>query len=231
MAGQIIAKSVEQSMTVLEELAEDLNKRQLEFAQQYLADPKRDHAKAYMAAYENCGSLATADACGKRLLRHGTPTREYIDACLLEARTHGFMKLRINEEFVLNELFKLAAVNIKDFYDHNGNMLPIHQIADEAAAGVSKIRERVIKRTRDDEEGVEEELVQRDLEIADKKGALNLLGQHLAMFTQKHQHDISGEMKVAQFFDAISQEVTDSLVSPLPADNLRLDTTIDSGNG
>lgn len=83
---------------------------------------------------------------------------------------------RITQDEVIAELGKIALSNVRDLYDADGNLLPVHQLPEEVAAAIAMIE--VV-------EGKNEVLSTKKVKLHDKKSALDTLAKHLGMLTEK----------------------------------------------
>lgn len=101
----------------------------------------------------------------------------YVEVTKLIASEHVIGSLEITEELIMRELAKLAFSNVKRLYSESGRLMEPHELPDEVAAAITKVKETVIRRDNDNHE----ELVRREYEFADKKGSLQLLGNTKAI--------------------------------------------------
>jgi len=151
-----------------------LTPKQQAFCEQYLVDLNATQA-AIRAGY----SPKTAQEQSSRLLSKAI-VAEFIQQ-LMDARSK---KTEVSSEVVLRELLSLATVDLSLAYDENGNLKQIHDIPPEvrkAIAGVETYYERVGK----DEEGNPDLCTVKKLKFWDKTRALELLGRHLKLFTDR----------------------------------------------
>ncbi len=86
-------------------------------------------------------------------------------------------KLEITAERVLQEIARLAYVDISRAYDVNGGLLPLHDMPEDVRRAIASVEVT--------EERVDGEVVGeiRKVKFWDKKGSLDLLGRHLKLFT------------------------------------------------
>ncbi len=151
-----------------------LTARQERFVEEYLIDLNATQA-AIRAGY----SVKTANEQGSRLLSN-VSVRARIDEALAErSRRTG-----INQDRVLRELARLAFVNAPDLINVTDATLLEDASPDDTAAIASV---KVKRRATDDGDEVE-----REIRLADKLKALELLGKHLGMFTDRLAVDITG---------------------------------------
>jgi hypothetical protein len=84
---------------------------------------------------------------------------------------------------VVAELARLAFANMADFVDENGHPKPVHQLTRDQAAAIRKVSASTVRRPGKDGQA---ETVEHSaqLELADKRAALQLLGQHTGIFAE-----------------------------------------------
>lgn len=166
-----------------------LTEKQKRFADEYLID--LNATRAYKAAYPNCKSDATASQAGSRLLRNVKVT-----TYVTERQREREKRTEITQDWVLKELYKIAAVNGSDFskivrrsgvdmetgkpieYDAV-QFTPTDELPEEKRAAISAIKET--------KSGL-------SVESYDRVKALELLGKHLGMFTDKTE--VSGDIHI-----------------------------------
>ncbi len=151
-----------------------LTPKQERFTEEYLIDLNATQA-AIRAGY----SVRTANEQGSRLLSN-VSVRARIDEALAErSRRTG-----INQDRVIRELARLAFVNAPDVINMDEAMIRVDASPDDTAAITSVKVKRIPGETGD---GVE-----REIRLADKLKALELLGKHLGMFSDRLAIDITG---------------------------------------
>lgn len=91
------------------------------------------------------------------------------------------------KEAILRELKRTSLADIRKLYDANGNLLPIHEWPDDAAAGVTQVE------VFEEFEGQGQERIKvgevRKVKLVDKLKALELKGKAQALFIEKQQHN------------------------------------------
>jgi phage terminase small subunit len=88
-------------------------------------------------------------------------------------------KLEITVERVLNEIARLAFADIRNCFNADGTLKPLHELDDDTAAAL--VGMDVIEIENDGTTRV----VAKKFKFADKKGSLELLGKHLKMFVDR----------------------------------------------
>lgn len=108
--------------------------QQTAFADHWLVEQNVTKA-AVMAGY----SEKTAGKIGHRLF-HDPLIQTYIN----ERRGKIQEKLHLTQEMVIAELWKVAKVDIRQFFDDNGRPIPVQDLPDEAAAAMAGIEVEVV---------------------------------------------------------------------------------------
>lgn len=138
------------------------------------------HGNATQAAIEAGYSEKGAAVRGSELLR----IRNIQDR-VEELRAQRRKRVELSADWVLKRLMAIAGVDIADLFDDLGNLLPIKDIKKKARFAVSSIE------TYHENVGTKEEpeiQTVKKIKLCSKEKALELLGRHLEMFTQKHEH-------------------------------------------
>lgn len=151
---------------------EALTAKQERFVEEYLVDLNATQA-AIRAGY----SERTAYTMG-----HQTKNLPHIAAAIAARRATLSDKAGITTERVLAELAKIGFSDIRKMFTPGGNLLPIAELDDDAAACLSSV-EVVTRRAPGGEEAEVEHVAK--IKLWDKKGALVDIGKHLGMFTEK----------------------------------------------
>ena len=150
-------------------MSNKLNKKQLLFCKEYIVDLNATQA-AIRAGY----SKKTAQQIGSRLLLN-VVIQERIQG-LFDKRSE---KTEITAERVLKELAAISFIDFKDMFDENGTMLEIHEMPENIRRSIGGI---IVTSTSGKEA---QEFITKNIKIIDKRGTLELIGRHLAMFTDK----------------------------------------------
>lgn len=159
-----------------------LTKKQKLFCEEYLIDLNATQA-AIRAGY----SPATAYSIGSENL-----TKPEIRTCIDKALAERSKRTGINADRVIQELAKIALLNITDVVNADDATIKGCANRDDTAAILS-----VKVKTIPTQDG---DIVEREVKMNDKIKALELLGKHLGMF--KDKVELSGELGV-QIIDDI----------------------------
>lgn len=150
---------------------------QQRFVQEYLVDLNATQA-AIRAGY----SPRTAKAQGSRLLTN-VAVKQAIDAALA-ARAE---RVEIKADDVLRELLRIATTDISEAFTEEGRLKPLKDIPKEIRRAIASVEidewanplgDGPLGRT-------------SKLKFWDKPKALELLGKHLKLFTEKVEHTFS----------------------------------------
>ncbi len=147
-----------------------MTNKQKRFCEEYLIDLNATQA-AIRAGY----SPDSARQSGSDNMNN-----PYIRARIDKAIAEQSKRTGVNADRVIRELAKIAFVNSDNVIDADTAKLKDDVTADDTAA-ISSVRVKTIPTA--DGEGVE-----REIKLADKTKALELLGKHLGIFTDKVEH-------------------------------------------
>jgi len=165
-----------------------LTQKQKRFCEEYLVDLNATQA-AIRAGY----SPDTAYSIGAENLK-----KPEIRARIDKAMAERSKRTGVNAERVLRELAKIAFVNAPDVIDLDKAVVLDSATPDDTAA-ISGVK---VKRSITDSG----ETIEREIKLADKIKALELLGKHLGMFTDKME--LSGKVETgSDKLDAILQQL------------------------
>lgn len=156
-------------------MARPLTPRQAAFVSEYLIDLNATQA-AIRAGY----SERTARATGAENL-----TKPDIATAIAEAQEARAERLQIDADTVLQEIAKLAYVNMRDFIrlTPNGDaFIDLSDLTRDQAAALAEITVEDFLDGRGDDA---REVRRVKIKLADKKGSLELLGKHLGLFTDR----------------------------------------------
>ena len=155
-----------------------LSRKQQRFVEEYLIDLNATQA-AIRAGY----SVNNADKIGSELLGKTRVSEEISIAIAERSKRTG-----INQDRVIEELAKLAFVNVSDVIDvDTATVLPYAKAEDLAC-----IQSVKVKRTTKGENTIEE----REVKFYDKKDSLVQLGRHLGMFKDKLELEADMELNI-----------------------------------
>lgn len=165
-----------------------LTPKQARFVEEYLLDLSATDA-ACRAGY----SRKTAESQGSRLLSN-VKVREAIDAALA-ARSE---RVEVKADDVLRELLRLARVDLGEAFDKDGRLKAVHSIPPDVRRAIAGIEVEELF------EGHGPDRVQtghvRKVKFWEKTKALELLGKHLKLFTDKLE--VSGRLTLEQLVEA-----------------------------
>lgn len=158
--------------------AQKLTPKQAEFVRQYLVDLNATQA-AIRAGY----SEKTANEQGARLLANVS-----VSQAIAAAQAKREQRTEITADRVVAELAKIAFADPRELMEWGPEGVKLKDSADlteEQAASVSEVSETTTK------DGGSLRLKKHD-----KVKALELLGRHLGMFTDKVKSEISGGLEI-----------------------------------
>lgn len=152
-----------------------LTPKQATFVSEYLIDLNATQA-AIRAGY----SANTAQEQSSRLL-----SNVMVAAAIEKAMEARSARTEITADRVLRELGKIGFSDIRKLFTPGGNLLPVSDLDDDAAACLSSIEITTRKVRGGDDDEVEDVSKVR---LWDKRAALVDIGKHLGMFTDKVEH-------------------------------------------
>lgn len=161
-----------------------LTPKQSKFIVEYLVDLNAS-AAARRAGYAS----KSADVEGARLLVNAGIKAE-IDAALKRRAE----RVEVKADDILRELLRLAMVDLGGAYDELGNLKPVHEMPLDVRRAISgiKVFEEYVGHGQDRVKVGEV----REVKFWDKKGALELLGKHLALWVERVDHNHTGTINV-----------------------------------
>ena len=154
-----------------------LTPKQEAFAREYLLDLNSKQA-AIRAGY----SAKTAEQQGSRLLKYSQVT-----AYIQHHADKRAEKLDLSAEMVLRELMHLAFLDPQDVFFPDGTIKPLSEMPEAARRAISGIDFATV--------GIGEgsHTVEK-IKLHSKTQALDLLGKHLKLFTERREVEHTGEV-------------------------------------
>lgn len=162
-----------------------MTKKQKRFIEEYLIDLNATQA-AIRAGY----SPDTAKAIGCENL-----TKPDIRAHIDRAMAERSKRTGVNADRVVQELAKIAFVNATEVIDPKTATVREDALPEDTAA-IQSVKVKTFG-----EDGLE-----REIKMADKLKALEMLGRHLGMFKDKMDIEHSGVVDVRKVYDEMSEE-------------------------
>lgn len=151
-----------------------LTAKQQRFVAEYLVDLNATEAA------KRCGySAKTAKQQGSRLL-----TNADIAAAVAAGTARQLEKTELTAEMVKERLRLLAFQDIRKLFDEAGNLRPIHQLGDDAAAMVAGLE--VIKKNAAAGDGVIDTV--HKVKVVDAVKPLEMLAKHFGLLVEKVEH-------------------------------------------
>jgi len=148
-----------------------LSAKRQRFVAEYLVDLNATQA-AIRAGY----SRTTADVQGPRLLGNGAVQAE------IQRRTaRKLAKAELTAERVLEEYRRLAFSDIRQLFTPAGELIPLHDLSDDAAAAIAAC-EVVLKNAEAGDGKIDRVL---KVKLWDKTRALNDLARHFALLVDR----------------------------------------------
>lgn len=149
-----------------------LTSKQERFVAEYLVDLNATEAA------KRCGySQRTAYAQGSRLLSNAE-----IAAAVAKGKAKQLKTADLTAARVLEELRRLAFFDVAEFFDDDGNLLPLQQIPVEARAAIAGME--VARANLDPKDGKKSEEWLHKIKLAPKQASLEMLAKHFALLTE-----------------------------------------------
>ena len=157
-----------------------LNAKQERFCQEFLVDLNATQA-AIRAGY----SEKTAKSQGSRLL-----TKADVSARVGELKAERAKRTEITADRVLRELARVAFVDPTDVLNmETATVKPDVSADDRAVIAAVKVKYIPVKQYDEDGELTVVDAVEREVKLADKLRALDMLAKHLNMYDKERQQD------------------------------------------
>ena len=137
-----------------------------------------DKERRFIVEYmKDLSSGKAAVRCGYNACVGFSLTKKY-DKEIRAAMDERAGRIEISADKVLQEIAKLATVNVRDLYDREGRLIPIQELPRHVTASISKIKVKMEK-DREDADGNAQWAEIREISFWDKKGSIELLMRHL----------------------------------------------------
>lgn len=99
----------------------------------------------------------------------------------------------VTPRVVLTELLRIATVDLAQAYTPEGQLKPIHEMPEDVRRAIAGIEVEELFSGRGEERSRIGEI--RKVKFWDKPKALELLGKHLKLFTDRVEHDVSKSLE------------------------------------
>jgi phage terminase small subunit len=164
----------------------------------YLADPQKVGWRAYRQVYPK-SSRRAAENGFSRLMKNDEFSARV--AGLAEQAAQGAV---MTAKEVLEELSKLARASMADYVGGDDIAVPIRSLTRDQAAAV---QEHTVEHYTEGKGEDAREVRKVKFKLVDKLRALELLGKHHALFTERHVHEFGG---VAERLAAALERIGDN---------------------
>lgn len=186
-------------------MATKLTEKQKMFVQEYLIDLNATQA-AIRAGY----SARTAHAIGSELLE-----KTLVAEAVARAKAERSARVGLTQDRVIAELAAIAFARMPHYVEWGtGDQMALKhsaELTDEQAAAVAQVTEsekfiKTLGKSADDEP---EQLMSRErsIKLHDKVPVLKLLGQHLGLFTDKHEVTVEVRERAEQIAEELGVPV------------------------
>lgn len=160
-----------------------LTAKQRRFVEEYRIDWNATQAAIRAGYSKKTARIIAAENLSKPIIQN------YLQQ-LLEGKRE---QTEITVDRILEELAKMAFFDVRKLLDEDGKPLPTQDLDDSTAAAIAGLD--IVDYYEVGDEGKKEFAGWvKKYKLADKKGALELLGKHLGMFTDRIQ--LSGEVQI-----------------------------------
>lgn len=161
-------------------MATDLPPKQQRFVDEYLVDLNATQA-AIRAGY----SARTAQVQSSDLL-----SKPMVAEAVARAKAERSARIGLTADHVLEELAAIGFARMPDFAEWGGgdqmSLKPSDELDDRKAAAIAQVTETE-KFVKSLDRGESLWSRERSIKLHDKVATLKLLGQHIGMFTEKHE--------------------------------------------
>ncbi len=164
----------------MDQVAKLLNPKQRVFAETY-AITLDTRASMEAAGYKNKNPLSYASD----LLKQHKVMR-YVELMQKELTQH----VKMDAKQVISEYAKLASVNVKDFFDENGEVIPLHKLPRRVSAAIQEVKKEVTGY--DKASGLP--VYKWAYKIHPKHASLQDLGKHYGIFEKNNEQKPKGQV-------------------------------------
>lgn len=183
------------------------------FVKQYVID--FNATRAYRDVYKCSDRAATASS---RNLLANTCIQELVKKEIERVERDT----EVTKDRIVLELARIAFLDIREAFDKEGRLIDVHNLSERVSRSIGGIE--ISRQKTVDSEGndIIEDSIHK-LKIIDKSRALEMLGKHLMMFTDKVDHNHNGKID-HEHTHTHKQELDYNLISSKRAE-------INKGNG
>jgi phage terminase small subunit len=175
----------------------------------YIADPEKVGWRAYSKVYPK-SSRHTAENCFSRLMK-----KEEFVARVAELSKEAAQGAVMTAQQVLEELTKLACANMQDYMKPGPDGDPVLDFAKLTREQASALQEVTVDRYTEGRGDDAREVKRVKFKLSDKLRALELLGKHHALFTERHVHELGGVAeRLARALDRVNDRANDNVRPP-----------------
>lgn len=175
------------------------------FAEEYLKDLNATQA-AIRAGY----SAKNAGKIGPETLNNPA-VKEIVEAAMAER----IKRTQISADNVLEELWSIARADITQAYDEAGWLKPLKDIPQDVRRALSGLEVQEIFTGEGDDRHISG--LMRKLRFNDKIKALELVGKHLGLFKERHEHSGPNGAPIAHEVAALTDEQREARIAELLA--------------
>lgn len=192
-------------LKVAEEVGVELNMKQIRFCREYLVD--RNATQAYIrAGYSEDGASQNSS----RLMGN-----DDIAALISRFEADRAIRTQTDADQVISQLARLGFSDIRKIFSPTGEMLRVEELDDDTAAAIQsiKVTKRLSGELDSEDRPMYEDVV--EYRLADKRGALELIGKNHKLFTDKVEH--AGGVDIR----ATTRDMTDAEAAEHVADMIK----------
>lgn len=181
----------------------ELTERQERFCREYIKDLNGKQA-ALRAGYSEDSATEQAS----RLL-----SKDHVWARVQELKEVQAKRVEINADEILLELKRLALADISQAFDEVGGLKPLKEIPEDVRRSISGLEvNELFEGSGDQKTAIG---IARKVKFWDKNKALENLGKHLKLFTEKHEHTGKDGGPIAVNLSEISDEELQAKIATL----------------